>query len=639
MTTPPTIAPLPLARLLTCVFALALLAAVLRLAWLGDDAFITFRSVENLIAGHGPVWNIDERVQTYTHPAWFWLLGLARWLTGECEYTAMLLGTALSGAAVLLLARRLGTAPAVAVLLALLVSSRAWTSYATSGLETSLTYLLIALLFLAAHGEDPARRLGRVAIVTGLLALTRLDLLLLGVPVLLAQLRGVPRRRALALVAMGFAPLAAWSLFAAVYYGSPFPITAYAKAFCHGLPSGELAVQGLRYLWRNLTDDPVTPVVIALGAGLGLRAKGERAFAIGALCYTAYVVKVGGDYMLGRFLVPGFTVAAALLARAVAGAGSAASLAAIGGTLALAFAPGVPEAATPLPDSSPGYDVGPDGIVDEQLQGHWDHGLWSRGAMRTPPGHVTATLRSNGITRRVFTLGGWIGWTGYSAGPQVHVVDPWLGDPLLMRLPVADPARWRVGHFLRGIPAGYLESLASGENRIEHEGLARAWDAVRSATRDPIWSAARWGHLWDLWTGRHAAGIADFVATRYRTPPRSVLPFAELARPAGTFWFDAPVGRTPQAGGLDVVLPAPSDAAQLVLHTSGGANYRVRFVRDGAVVGTAERRPVVLPPDLLQPERFAVPAAARPFDHVWIDADVDPWQPAAAFVGRLELLP
>ena len=33
----------------------ALLAIVVRMAWLCDDAYITLRSVENLVAGDGPV--------------------------------------------------------------------------------------------------------------------------------------------------------------------------------------------------------------------------------------------------------------------------------------------------------------------------------------------------------------------------------------------------------------------------------------------------------------------------------------------------------------------------------------------------------------------------------------------------------
>ena len=40
-------------------------------AWVAEDAYIVFRSVEQLFAGNGPVWNPHERVQAFTSPLWF----------------------------------------------------------------------------------------------------------------------------------------------------------------------------------------------------------------------------------------------------------------------------------------------------------------------------------------------------------------------------------------------------------------------------------------------------------------------------------------------------------------------------------------------------------------------------------------
>ena len=37
-------------------------------AWICDDAYITFRTVDNFINGYGLTWNPGERVQAYTHP-------------------------------------------------------------------------------------------------------------------------------------------------------------------------------------------------------------------------------------------------------------------------------------------------------------------------------------------------------------------------------------------------------------------------------------------------------------------------------------------------------------------------------------------------------------------------------------------
>jgi arabinofuranosyltransferase len=42
-------------------------------SWIGDDAFITMRVVDNLSHGYGLVWNTGERVQVFSHPLWLFL--------------------------------------------------------------------------------------------------------------------------------------------------------------------------------------------------------------------------------------------------------------------------------------------------------------------------------------------------------------------------------------------------------------------------------------------------------------------------------------------------------------------------------------------------------------------------------------
>ena len=38
--------------------------------WLAEDAFITFRYVENWLNGYGLVFNMGERVEGFTSPLW-----------------------------------------------------------------------------------------------------------------------------------------------------------------------------------------------------------------------------------------------------------------------------------------------------------------------------------------------------------------------------------------------------------------------------------------------------------------------------------------------------------------------------------------------------------------------------------------
>ena len=84
------------------------------------------------------------------------------------------------------------------------------------------------------------------------------------------------------------------------------------------------------------------------------------------------------------------------------------------------------------------------------------------------------------------------GFNGYYAGPEVHLVDRLaLGDPLLARLPVPRDWDWRVGHYERAIPAGYVESLISERNEVEDPGIARLYDRIRLATRGPLLAPGR----------------------------------------------------------------------------------------------------------------------------------------------------
>jgi arabinofuranosyltransferase len=104
---------------------------------------------------------------------------------------------------------------------------------------------------------------------------------------------------------------------------------------------------------------------------------------------------------------------------------------------------------------------------------------------------------------RVRVEGG-IGMLGFSAGPKVHIIDYLaLADPLLARLPVANPQQWHIGHFARALPEGYRETFESGENRIRDPALAEYYRQLRLITSGPIWSAERWRAIWMMNTGQY----------------------------------------------------------------------------------------------------------------------------------------
>jgi arabinofuranosyltransferase len=614
-----------------------LFAAALRMAWLGDDAYITLRSVENWVSGNGLRWNAADRVQTYTHPAWMLLLSAGRWLTGESYLTTIVISLLLSVLAMAMLLARAATGAALLASTLLLLGTRAFVEYSTSGLETPLSYvLLVAFAAVIVRTEvPPVVRMTKAVLLVALLCTNRMDLGLLCAPAVLSTVRSVPFRAVVVRGALASLPFLGWLCFAVLYYGSPFPVTAHAKAFGVGIPAADLAVQGLHYARFALVDDPLLLPVVGLGLGIGLWQATTRWLALGALCYCGYVVKVGGDFMAGRFFLPPFVVAMAVLVPWLSKRSRALCITVAIFAVAAVLWRGVPPwLRTPPVDPQPTDALieAQHGVADERAV-YWPQlGLWSPTRGLPQWGMLDALARPDGTGGRWILLNGAVGSAGFNSGHQGHVLDPLLCDPLLTRLPARDPKRWRIGHVLRRIPEGYYESLATGENRLLHPGLRAYYDALRSLTRDPVFAPERLRYLWRMALGEFDAGFRAFIAEHYHRPPRVSLALADLpaALPFGVYWFDEPRVRIVYDGGLSIGLDGRTHRArELHLQALGGEffAYRIRFLRDGPVVGEAlaYAQPPAAGLSPLQATAglggLVVPVPADiEFDTVWIDA-------------------
>ena len=108
----------------------ALAAVLVCSAWIGDDGYISLRVVENLIGGRGLTWNVDERVQVFTHPLWLLLTSAICAVTGELQFTVFALQLSISLAAAALLSFGIAsTASATTASLALLIVSKPFVDY------------------------------------------------------------------------------------------------------------------------------------------------------------------------------------------------------------------------------------------------------------------------------------------------------------------------------------------------------------------------------------------------------------------------------------------------------------------------------------------------------------------------------
>jgi arabinofuranosyltransferase len=491
-------------RLLLLLFLVLFCAVVLSSAWVSDDAYITFRSIDNWLNGYGLRWNVAERVQSYTHPLWMLAVSGLYAVTGEIYWSALALGVVVSVATVALVGFGIARSTATGlVAVGPLILSKAFVDYSTSGLENPLTHFLLAAFYWVLFNHNQHKNSSfLLALFTAFLGMNRLDALILVLPALLIHFAQNHRRKDLGALALGLLPLLAWEIFALIYYGFPLPNTAYAKLGT-GIPTSALVQQGLYYFEDSLVRDPITLSTVIAGL-LTIAWKPElrrSALGLSIVFYLSYIVWVGGDFMSGRLLSAPLLGAVLLVAR-IPAAPLAAGAVAWAAMLLIGFS----GTSSPL-SSGPQYGVGstenaarPHGIADERAFYYPDTGLLPRLQQR---GHVDlqkfarkgAAVRERGTPG---AAGQALGLYGFYAGPGVHILDVVaLSDPLLARLD-ARPNGWRIGHFTRPIPAGYPETLRDGKNRIENRHLAAYYSSIALITRGPLFSARRWQEILSL---------------------------------------------------------------------------------------------------------------------------------------------
>ena len=307
--------------------------------WIADDGLIVLRTVRNLLAGNGPVFNAGERVESNTSTAWTYLVYLGSVIGGplRLEYVALALALALSVAGVAM--AMLGTArlwaphlvgvralflPAGALVYIAIPPAR---DFATSGLENGLVTAWLGLLWwmLICWSQQAGRyrpgHTAALAFVAGLSVLVRPELALIGGLALVMMVVAATgwRRRALIVLAGGLLPVS-YQIFRMGYYGLLVPQTALAKD-----ASGSKWDQGLAYL-SNFTSPyvlwlpalllitlalvlagAVAPAAAATPGPASRRVQSPSAVVVfmvlSGVVQGLYWIRQGGDFMHGRVLL------------------------------------------------------------------------------------------------------------------------------------------------------------------------------------------------------------------------------------------------------------------------------------------------------------------------------------------------
>lgn len=296
-----------------------------------DDAMITMRYADNLVAGRGLVWNPGERVEGFSSPVWVFVEAAAIVLAGRETGVAAVqffgLGLVLVDLVLVALltgrllrdSRHRDLGMLVAVLLTMTFYDLFY--WSIMGMETGLVVpaFLSAIWLSLDDGLALGRRLA-IAALLSLVALTRPEAVLLAAIYAASVALRRPNRttagQVLGQAVVFLLPIAGYQLFRRLYFGQWYANSYLLKL--GGLGLFDRVRAGWRFSWPLLVwAGWLAVAVAAVLAWQRWRATGPRAwslpyrgrlleFLVAALVMVGYQILVGGDAwpLFTRFPAP-----------------------------------------------------------------------------------------------------------------------------------------------------------------------------------------------------------------------------------------------------------------------------------------------------------------------------------------------
>ncbi len=271
-----------------------------------DDAYISYRFVENFLNGNGLVFNIGERVEGFTN--FGWVLYMIFWGKLSMNYilisklTGYLFGIGILGLIFLITSKLEEFKNKLSYILLsvyLTACSQSLAYWAVAGLETT-AFAFFALLALYLYLQK--NKLLPFALIIAVLL--RPEGALVAIILILIELittRSFPKftfRSAVGAFVLGL-PYLAFKLY---YYGDILPNPFYAKT---GFSYLQLS-NGIEYTLRFLTHYGFygIPIIFSLVMFRKL-SKALKAVVIFTSIYTVYLILIGGDVLkVHRFFIP-----------------------------------------------------------------------------------------------------------------------------------------------------------------------------------------------------------------------------------------------------------------------------------------------------------------------------------------------
>ena len=513
------------------LFSLILFAVtVLLLAWQSDDAYHGYVMARNLAEGHGFVYNIGERSTASTGPLFTLIISLAYFFTREMFFTSLVVCTLLSSAAFYILVYKFcRSKEQILMVMMALFASPSFMSYTTSGLENSLLFLLSALFLwaLSAHERYNFKQLFVIALIISAIAMARMDTVLIFAPaavwIFIMKRDGISFPKAMLAAAAGLSLFVLWELFAVIYFGFPFPNPAYVKLGT-GISQIEFLKRGILYYFYTFLNDTGVLMITVAGTVLSISAKKSKytAVSLGIILYLIYILRIGGDFMMGRHFTVVFFISLCMfyiienkeiseitrlrLNKRIFDVTVIVCL-----VLTLGFSKVIGSQ----------YLLGhkyASHISDEREYYYSTTGLYNNVVSLIREGRLCVSdtwnneapddLRENGLSGGIIDNAAGI-LVYYN--PDLYLNDTYcLGDAFLSKLPAIYDPNWRVGHLRRAVPEGYRESVWNNDNEIEDPDLHEYYDIIRLITRGRIFDPERIKAIIDINTGKYEYLIDNY---------------------------------------------------------------------------------------------------------------------------------
>ncbi len=509
---------------------IGLIAAAILLGWQSDDSYHGYVMVKHLIEGNGFVYNIGERACATTSPLYTLSVAIPYFFTREMFFTSLFLDVIYTAVAYYIFAYKIcRSSQQVLYGFLAFIGSKAFLSYTTSGLENSLMFLLSAVFLLQYYSHDrfDKKKLLKLAFSFSLIALVRMDLVLMFIPMIvyifLFKRDNTGFGSAVGITFLGLSPFILWEIFSVLYFGFPFPNTAYVKIGT-GISNLEYFKHGVLYYYYTALNDLVVLAVpfVFIIITILIRKVKYLLTSAGIIVYGLYLLRIGGDFMMGRhFTVMLFVSVLSCTMMMNREKDYFDSVRKIRSAFDICILVCVIWSFTFGSTIGSQYLFGhkfSSSISDERENYSNTTGFYNNIVSLVKNGRMcvedTWNYEATDELRKYNFSGGIL---DNAAGilvyynSDLYLNDTYcLGDPLLSKLPADYDPNWRVGHLKRSVPEGYRESVRENKNLIENPALHEFYDKILLITRGKIFDSERIKTIINMNLGKYDYLIEEY---------------------------------------------------------------------------------------------------------------------------------